>query len=266
MFNFKMINLNGLSLIPSEDYTAHIEGLFDSNNENTTSKLFTDGEYLGTYRTSSKKISIIVIREKDNFKSFMQLNYLLNQGEINLDFQTTIDDRVLTCKILKESIIYNEFGNCVINCRLCDPNIYLKDYKELILEKQVEGGWKFPTSSFTIPSSWVYTENVIGNIGECINEGYSTVYPVIEIIGEGSDFKIINETTKEQLNLNINIEAGQVLYVDCNPASRCVKRNEESVIKHKTGAYISLVTGSNSLKVDYFGECTVNVKWRESWI
>lgn len=266
MFNFEKIILNGLNLIPSNEYTAHIEGLFDSSNNNSTSNLFTNGEYLGGFKTSSKKITLTLIRKRDTFNSFSQINYLINQGEVDLDFQTSIDERIFTCKVLKESIVYNEYGNAVITFKLCDPNIYLKDYKELILEKRVEGGWKFPTSSFTIPSSWVYTENVIGNIGECINEGYSTVYPFIEIIGEGSDFKIINETTKEQLNLNINIEAGQVLYVDCNPASRCVKRNEESVIKHKTGTYISLVTGSNSLKVDYVGECTVSVKWRESWL
>lgn len=266
MFNFEKIILNGLNLIPSNEYTAHIEGLFDSSNNNSTSNLFTNGEYLGGFKTSSKKITLTLIRKRDTFNSFSQINYLINQGEVDLDFQTTIDDRVLTCKILKESIIYNEFGNCVINCRLCDPNIYLKDYKELILEKQVEGGWKFPTSAFTIPNSWTYTENVIGNIGECINEGYSTVYPIIEISGEGSDFKIINETTGEQLNLDINIDSGQTLYVDCNPVSRCVKRDKESVIKYKTGTYISLVNGSNNLKVDYVGECTVSLKWRESWI
>ena len=126
MFNFEKIILNGLNLIPSNEYTAHIEGLFDSSNNNSTSNLFTNGEYLGGFKTSSKKITLTLIRKRDTFNSFSQINYLINQGEVDLDFQTTIDDRVLTCKILKESIIYNEFGNCVINCRLCDPNIYLK--------------------------------------------------------------------------------------------------------------------------------------------
>ena len=79
MFNFEKIILNGLNLIPSNEYTAHIEGLFDSSNSNSTSNLFTNGEYLGGFKTSSKKITLTLIRKRDTFNSFSQINYLINQ-------------------------------------------------------------------------------------------------------------------------------------------------------------------------------------------
>ena len=110
------------------------------------------------------------------------------------------------------------------------------------------------------------TVSVIGNIGECINEGYATIYPEITIEGEGSDFKILNQTTGEQLNLNLEIKTGDSIYVDCRPGTRTIKVNEESKIKYKSGEYLSLINGSNQLKVEYTGSCVVYVRWREAWI
>ena len=40
MFNYEKIILNGLNLMPSEDFSTDIRGLFDSNNNNTTSDLY----------------------------------------------------------------------------------------------------------------------------------------------------------------------------------------------------------------------------------
>lgn len=267
---FNKIYLNGLEILGDEScpyYSNLYNFLFDSSNNNNDSDLYTDGCYPGTTKIEAKTFTLVTsVKDDTNIRGALQFTHILNQKNL-MSLVVDIENLgEVECKVKKESITTDDFGVMTVTLKMCDPYIYNKNYKELILEKQIEGGWKFPTSSFTIPTSWIYTENVIGNIGEAINEGYVTVYPIFEIQGEGNSFKIINETTGEQLNLDCNLESDQILYIDCNPSTRCVKINGVSKISFKTGNYISLVNGSNQLKVDYEGECTVNVRWREAWV
>lgn len=267
MLYYNSIFINGLQVLGDNCpyYTNLYNFLYDSSNTNNDSELYTDGEYSGSYKRNSKTFTAIISTKNDNdIKSELQLMHVINKGDIPIIVDIEGLGKV-ECTAKKESVTTDDFGTMTITFKMCDSNIYANEYKELILEKEIEGGWKFSTNAFTIPKSWTYTENVIGNIGECINEGYSTVYPILEIEGEGSDFKIYNDTTGEKLNLNINIENGDILYINCNPAKRCVKKNGTSVIKYKSGNYISLVNGSNQLGVDYNGECSVKVRWREIW-
>ncbi|MDU4326683.1 MAG: phage tail family protein [Clostridium celatum] len=267
---FNKIYLNGLEILGDETcpyYSNLFNFLFDSVNTNNDSELYMDGSYPGTTKTESKSFTLVTtIKDDSNIKGALQFTHILNQKNL-INLVVDIENLgEVECKVKKESITTDDFGIMTVTLKMCDPYIYNKNYKELNLEKEIEGGWKFPTSAFTVPSSWMYTEKIIGNIGEAINEGYVTVFPTFEIQGEGKSFKILNETTGEQLNLNFNLESGQTLFIDCNPNTRCVKVNGVSVISCKSGNYISLISGSNQLKVDYEGECSVNVRWREVWI
>ena len=268
MYRYKTIFVNGLQVLGDNcPYYANLYNfLLDSSNTNNDSELYTDGDYSGTSKINSKTFNLVVwTKKQSDIKAAMQFSYVISKG----DFTLTADVEGLgevECAVKKESITTDEFGVMTVQLKANVPYIYSKDYKELILEKQIEGGWKYPTQPFTIPESWTYTETVIGNIGECINEGYATVYPEIIIEGEGSDFKILNQTTGEQLNLNLEIQTGDILYIDCRPSTRTIKVNEEPKIKYKSGEYLSLINGSNQLKVDYIGSCVVYVRWKEAWI
>ena len=268
MICYNKIFINGLQVLGDQcPYYANLYNfLLDSSNTNNDSDLYYHGSYSGSSKINSKTFTLVVSTKADNdIKSALQLSYLVRAGEVSIivDIEGIGE---IECKAKKESIVTDEFRTMTITFKMCDPYLYKKDFKELTLEKAIEGGWKFPPSAFRVPENWTYTERVIGNIGEAINEGYATVYPIIQIEGQGSNFKVKNETTGEQLNLDILIESGDVLYIDCNPRSRSVKVNETSKIQYKSGSYISLVNGSNQIKIDYDGECAVYIRWKEAWI
>ena len=268
MYRYKTIFVNGLQVLGNNcPYCANLTNfLIDSTNNNNDSELYVDGSYSGTSKIESKTFNLIVWTKKDDdIKAAMQLSYVIRKGDFPLIAEVEGLGTV-ECIVKKESITTDEFGVMTIQLKANDPCIYSKDYKELVLEKQIEGGWKYPTQSFTVPNSWTFTETVIGNVGECINEGYATVYPEIIIEGEGSDFRVINNTSKEQLNIDVSIQTGDILYIDCKPETRKITLNNSSIMKHKSGEYISLLNGSNELKVDYTGNCTVYIRWREAWI
>lgn len=266
MYN-KMI-INGLEILGSNSnyYSNLYNFLLDSSNTNNDSELYSNGSYNGSSKINPKTFTLVVNTKKyRDIKSAMHLTYVVSEGEVS--FIVDVEEfGEVECLVKKESITTDDTGEMTITLKMCNPYIFSKNYKEIILEKQIEGGWKFPTSAFIIPESWSYTENVKGNEGECINEGFATVYPEILIEGEARKFNILNKTTGEQLNIDASIQTGELLYVDCRPDTRVIKINDVSAIKYKTGQYISLVTGSNELEIDYEGECTVKIRWREAWI
>ena len=268
MYKYKSIFVNGLQVLGDNcPYYANLYNfLLDSSNTNNDSELYTDGDYSGTSKINSKTFNLVVwTKKQSDIKAAMQFSYVISKGDFTLTAYVEGLGEV-ECTVKKESITTDEFGVMTVQLKANVPYIYSKDYKELILEKQIEGGWKYPTQPFTIRENWTYTETVIGNIGECINEGFATVYPEITIEGEGSDFKIINNTSKEQLNIDVSIQTGDILYIDCKPETRKITLNNSSIMKHKSGEYISLLNGSNELKVDFTGNCTVYIRWREAWI
>ena len=268
MYKYKSIFVNGLQVLGDNcPYYANLYNfLLDSSNTNNDSELYTDGDYSGTSKINSKTFNLVVwTKKQSDIKAAMQFSYVISKGDFTLTAYVEGLGEV-ECTVKKESITTNEFGVMTVQLKANVPYIYSKDYKELVLEKQIEGGWKYPTQSFTVPNSWTFTETVIGNVGECINEGYATVYPEITIEGEGKDFRVMNLTTNEQLNLNLEIQTGDSIYIDCRPSTRTIKVNEEPKIKYKSGEYLSLINGSNQLKVDYTGSCVVYVRWKEAWI
>lgn len=268
MICYNKIFINGLQVLGDRcPYYANLYNfLLDSSNTNNDSELYYHGSYSGSSKINSKTFTLVVSTKLDNdIKSALQLSYLVRVGDVSIVADVEGIGEI-ECKAKKETIVTDDFGTMTITFKMCDPCLYKKEFKELTLEKVIEGGWKIPTSAFTVPENWTYPEKVLGNIGEAVNEGYATVYPVIQIEGQGRNFNVINETTGENLNLDIFIESGDMLYIDCNPKSRSVKVNEISKIQYKSGNYISLVNGSNQIKVDYDGECVVHIRWKEAWI
>ena len=271
MFTFDKIILGGLQIMPSENYSADIKGLFDSENTNNTSNLITDGEKPGLIKRNAKTITINVYKLKDNFKALLQLNYILDQGEIDLEFKIDEFNDIFSCKILKESVAYDDFGNCSIICKICSSNIEKRDFKELILEMQYEGGYSLSPSGYSFPvEGYTFNEVVKGNEGVVINEGYKTVYPLIEIKGETNSITVSNLTTNEVFNLNTGLNTEEVIYIDCRKESRGVYKinslgKKVDLLSCKNGVWISLINGENVLNVSYEGTAEIKIKWKESY-
>lgn len=266
MITCSYISLGGLQLLPSESFCAGLNGIFDFDKELTESELYYDGSFFGSSRISSKDLTLyVIVKHQFNSKEIQaerQLNYILKQENIKLQFKLEEDNNLYEC-IVNCTARANSVDEITATLHLSDPNIYKQETtKELT--KAMSGGFYFTSSGFTVSSNgFEFNETVIGNKAEIINNG-DTIYPFITIKGDATDIKIKNETTKETLHINYPLSNNDILIIDCNPSTRKVRLNDRiPLMKYKAGSYITLVNGSNILTVDYTGDCTVSVKYKE---
>ena len=209
---FSKIKLGGLSLLGEDSiYGGRIEGLLDSNSQNNESALITDGSKKGLSKKEPLTISLSLILKENissikAFNNFVQLNYILNQDNIMLEYVLFNDNKYYNLEVNKESISYSEDYNLInIVLKAFNPFIYKRDEKNLELELEIEGGYSFPVNGYSFPNEHIFNETIIGNTGIIYNDGFNTVYPVIEIVGEISNISIKNNTTGEELNINSNL-------------------------------------------------------------
>ena len=111
---------------------------------------------------------------------------------------------------------------------------------------------------------------MIGNNGIVYNNGYNTIYPVIEIIGEISSISIENKSTGEALSVNSNLNIGEVLIVDCRKETRSIIKmdatgEEVNCLKYKSGVWLSLKNAENEINISYNGTAQATVKWKECY-
>ena len=266
MITCSYISLGGLQLLPSESFCAALNGILDFNKELTESELYYDGSFFGSSKISSKDLTLyVIVKHQFNLKEIQaeqQLNYILKQENIKLQFKLEEDNNLYEC-IVNCTARANSADEITATLHLSDPNIYKQETtKELT--KAMSGGFYFTSSGFTIlADGFEFSETVIGNQAEIINNG-DTIYPFITIKGDVTDIKIKNETTGETLHINYPLSNNDVLTVDCSPSTRKVRLNDRiPLMKYKTGSYITLINGSNILTVDYTGDCTVFIKYKE---
>lgn len=259
------ISLNGLTIHPSNDYIARLDGIMDFQKNINESELFYNGSFYGNSKITSRDLTLsILINHQFNIKENRaenQLNLILKSENIKLRFKMEND--------------YN-FYECIVNCtskatsdekitctlHLSDPNIYKSEITAKF-EKVMQGGFYFTPGGFTIDSNgFEFNETLIGNTVEIINDG-SKIYPIFKIKGDASYINISNLTTGEILKINHDITSENILYIDCNPITRKIRYNNQSYIKYKSGSYISLINGPNLIKVDYLGECVVELSYKE---
>lgn len=271
MVEYNSILINGLQVLGSGcPYVSNLYNfLFDSENNNNNSELFSNGEYVGNYKTNARTFTLVSNTRKENdIAAKLQLTHILNQGIILLEADIVGFGKV-EANVIKESVVTDDYDTMTITFKIPEACIY-KGYKSLILEKKIDGGFTLPVAGFTIPvAGFTVSEALIGNLGECLNDGYTVIYPEINIEGNGKDFVIKNNTTGEVLKINYTIETGEIIEIDCRKASRRVSiikdKTALSILKHKYGSYISLIPGSNALEIEYEGEVTVTVKYRECY-
>ena len=274
---FSKIKLGGLSLLGEDSiYGGRIEGLLDSNSQHNESSLLTDGSKKGLSKKEPLTISLSLILKENissikAFNNFVQLNYILNQDNIMLEYVLFNDNKYYNLEVNKESISYSEDYNLInIVLKAFNPFIYKRDEKNLELELEIEGGYSFPVNGYSFPNEHIFNETIIGNTGIIYNDGFNTVYPVIEIVGEISNISIKNNTTGEELKINSNLNTGEMLIVDCRKETRSIIKKdatgeEVNYLKHKSGVWLSLKNAENEISIKYDGTAQVNIKWKECY-
>ena len=274
---FSEIKLGGLSLLGEDSiYGCKIEGIFDNNSQHNETALLTNGSKKGLSKKEPLTITLQLILKNnissiDSFNNFSHLNYILEQDDILLEFLLCNDDQYYNLEVNKESISYSEDYSLIdIVLKAFDPFIYKRDEKTLKLELEIEGGYSFPVNGYNFPTEHIFNEIVIGNNGIVYNNGYNTIYPVIEVIGEISSISIRNKTTGETLSINSNLNTGEVLIVDCRKETRSVIKidatgKEVNCLKYKSGVWLSLKNAENEINISYNGTAQATVKWKECY-
>ena len=274
---FSKIKLGGLSLLGEDSiYGCKIEGIFDSDSNHNETALITNGSKKGLSKKEPLTITLQLILKNnissiDSFNNFSHLNYILGQDNILLEFLLCDDDEYYNLKVNKESVSFSEDYSLIdIVLKAFDPFIYKRDEKNLELELEIEGGYSFPVNGYSFPNEHIFNETIIGNTGIIYNDGFNTVYPVIEIVGEISNISIKNNTTGEELNINSNLNTGEMLIVDCRKETRSIIKKdatgeEVNYLKHKSGVWLSLKNAENEISIKYDGTAQVNIKWKECY-
>ena len=274
---FSEIKLGGLSLLGEDSiYGCKIEGIFDNNSQHNETALITDGSKKGLSKKEPLTITLQLILKNnissiDSFNNFSYLNYILGQDNILLEFLLCDDDEYYNLEVNKESVSYSEDYSLIdIVLKAFDPFIYKKDEKNLELEAEIEGGYSFPVNGYSFPNEHIFNETTTGNTGIIYNDGFNTVYPVIEIVGEISNISIKNNTTGEELKINSNLNTGEMLIVDCRKETRSIIKKdatgeEVNYLKHKSGVWLSLKNAENEISIKYNGTAQVNIKWKECY-
>ena len=274
---FSKIKLGGLSLLGEDSiYGCKIEGIFDSDSNHNETALITNGSKKGLSKKEPLTITLHLILKNnissiDSFNNFSHLNYILGQDNILLEFLLCDDDEYYNLKVNKESVSFSEDYSLIdIVLKAFDPFIYKRDEKNLELELEIEGGYSFPVNGYSFPNEHIFNETIIGNTGIIYNDGFNTVYPVIEIVGEISNISIKNNTTGEELKINSNLNTGEMLIVDCRKETRSIIKidatgEEVNYLKHKSGVWLSLKNAENEISIKYDGTAQANIKWKECY-
>ena len=265
MIDCTYIELNELILYPSVDYVARLDGIMDFQKDVSESELFYDGAFYGSSKITSRDLTLSVIikhqfNDNEN-RAEKQLNFILKEENIKLKFKLENDNNFYEC-IVNCSSKATDIDKITCTLHLSDPNIYKAEITTE-LEKKMQGGFCFTPDGFTISSGgFEFSETLIGNTVEILNPS-TTIYPTFNIKGDTDYINISNLTTGEVLKINCNISSEHTLFIDCNPSSRKIRYNNKPYTRYKSGSYISLVNGSNIIKVDYSGSCTVGISYKE---
>ena len=274
---FSEIKLGGLSLLGEDSiYGCKIEGIFDNNSQHNETALITDGSKKGLSKKEPLTITLQLILKNnissiDSFNNFSHLNYILGQDNILLEFLLCDDEEYYNLEVNKESVSFSEDYSLIdIVLKAFDPFIYKRDEKNLELEAEIEGGYSFPANGYSFPNEHIFNETTMGNTGIIYNNGFNTVYPVIEIVGEISNISIKNNTTGEELKINSNLNTDEMLIVDCRKETRSIIKidatgEEVNYLKHKSGVWLSLKNAENEISIKYDGTAQVNIKWKECY-
>ena len=196
MITVNKINLGGLDLQPSRDFSATLTGILDFSQTITESENFYDGTFFGSCKNDAKNLTLKVMTkylfDTKEIEAEKHLNYILHQPQIILKFSLEDEDILYRCTVTCISRVDTDGEiDCILH--LCDPNIYKDEITENTFKKEYSGGFTFSSSGYTISSAgFTFVETITGDVLNIQNDSYSTLYPVISIKGTGKNVSIQN--------------------------------------------------------------------------
>lgn len=159
---------------------------------------------------------------------------------------------------------YNRRGyasDFLIQLTAGDPYFYSTDggdEQHASISRVTQGGYVTP---YDLPVNWASGTGATA----VINAGESTYLPRIELHDQADNPVIINQTTGERFELDINLVPGDDVVIDMK--ARTVKLNGASIIGNKTAdsTWWGLAPGSNSILLDSVSgsdTVTADIYWR----
>lgn len=163
---------------------------------------------------------------------------------------------------------YNQRGymsDFLIQLTAGDPYFYSTDggdEQSALVTRVTQGGYVTP---YDLPVNWA------SGSGPTVvtNDGETLYFPRVELHDEAANPVIINQTTGERFQLDINLVDGDVVIIDM--FKRTVKLNGASIIGNKTEDSIwwALQPGPNSIMLDSDSasdDVTAEIFWRNGVI
>ncbi|MGI2294182.1 phage tail domain-containing protein [Paenibacillus sp. GXUN7292] len=97
--------------------------------------------------------------------------------------------------------------------------------------------------------------------------GTHEAYPLIRLVGSGTNIIITNTTTGESLSINQVMSASDVLEIDCRPLEQMVRKNGISSFNGVLGTFPRLVEGVNIITITATGaKLTVSFVFRHTYL
>lgn len=162
-------------------------------------------------------------------------------------------------------------GLTVLGFRACDP--YWQDAAESSSTATINstGYTWFPFAGswaqqpLILGASDVFAQLTIGNVGDV------DAWPVITVVGPGTDLHLTNQTTGKDLLLTGNVAAGSVVVIDTRPGRKTVTIDGVNVFSRLSAASSlwSLIAGSNRVSIGFAAgtaQTSVKFSWRNRWL
>lgn len=181
------------------------------------------------------------------------LNPLLGEGQIRYTgFDGT--QRYINCRCLdglrgndKPSMFGKNFMAMTLTFFAADPFWYEMTEQEHTFSQAVAAGTFFPFFPLTLVSSAVYSSETLSNDGDAV------IYPYWTITGPGDEIVLRNTTTGKKLDIDYELEADEILYVDTAIGVKTVKDVDGNNLREhvsRDSSLWGLEVGSNILQIE----------------
>lgn len=160
---------------------------------------------------------------------------------------------------------YELLGLTTLGFRAADP--YWQDAAESSLVATINSTaftW-FPFFPLILGSSDVFAQATINNVGDV------DAWPIITVLGPGTDLTLTNLTTGEMWQLTGNIAAGATLIVDTRPGHKSARLDGVNVFGRLSDPSVlwPLIPGPNRISIGFASGTSaskVTFSWRNRWL
>jgi hypothetical protein len=156
-------------------------------------------------------------------------------------------------------------GLIVLGFRACDP--YWQDSTETVSIATIAstGFTWFPFFPLVLGASDVFAQLTINNLGDV------DAWPVITVVGPGTDLHLTNLTTGKDMLLTGAIAAGSVVVIDTRPGRKTVTIDGVNAFSRlsASSSLWPLVPGSNRVSIGFAtgtAQSSVKFAWRNRWL